>query len=203
MGNGPTPVSEYKQRILYDGVDQPLWLYDAENRVSLYFEQDTLGNVRRLRGGKYAGDDAETRPPLPSDLGGYEYLAFGKLVSGTAAPEAPKVPNAQGTPVAFNQPLRWQARPFIDKAGGVYDFRARFWSPETATFLEPDEYGYLERPGTLWSWPRQNPFRWRDPSGRDGWDTFSTAALYAGNAAAGIAEAASALAASPWAVASS
>jgi guanyl-specific ribonuclease Sa len=33
-------------------------------------------------------------------------------------------------------------------------------------FLQPDQYAYLSRGGTLWSWPGQNPFRWADPSGR-------------------------------------
>jgi len=32
----------------------------------------------------------------------------------------------------------------------------------------PAEFVYLGRSGTLWSWPGQNPYRWRDPSGRDG-----------------------------------
>jgi len=41
------------------------------------------------------------------------------------------------------------------------------WSTELGAFLQPDQYGYLSRGGTLWSWPGQNPFRWRDPSGRE------------------------------------
>jgi hypothetical protein len=49
---------------------------------------------------------------------------------------------------------------------GVYDFRARVWSPELAAFLQADEFGFLGRSGTLWSWPGQNPIRWRDPTGR-------------------------------------
>jgi hypothetical protein len=44
--------------------------------------------------------------------------------------------------------------------------RARIWSPDLGAFLQPDEYGLITRGGTLWSWPGQNPFRWRDPSGR-------------------------------------
>jgi hypothetical protein len=32
----------------------------------------------------------------------------------------------------------------------------------------------LSHGGTLWSWPGQNPFRWRDPSGRIGMDGAST-----------------------------
>jgi hypothetical protein len=49
---------------------------------------------------------------------------------------------------------------------GLYDFRARVWSTELGVFLQADQYGYLSRGGTLWSWPGNNPFRWRDPSGR-------------------------------------
>ena len=41
------------------------------------------------------------------------------------------------------------------------------WSTDLGAFLQPDEYVFLGRAGTLWSWPGQNPYRWRDPSGRD------------------------------------
>jgi hypothetical protein len=52
-------------------------------------------------------------------------------------------------------------------AGGLYDFRSRVWSPELGAFLMPDEFGFLTATGTLWSWPGQNPMRWRDPSGQN------------------------------------
>ena len=63
---------------------------------------------------------------------------------------------------------QWQARPTM--GNGLYDFRARVWSTELGVFLQPDQYGYLSRGGTLWSWPGNNPFRWRDPYGRYGWE---------------------------------
>ena len=66
--------------------------------------------------------------------------------------------------VAPFQPFRWQGRLLI--AQGLYDFRARLFSTELGAFLQPDEYQFLSRGGTLWSWPGQNPFKWRDPSGR-------------------------------------
>src|SRR5688572_6192487 len=47
--------------------------------------------------------------------------------------------------------------------------RSRVWSPELGSFLEADEFGFLTRTGTLWSWPGQNPLRYRDPSGRFPW----------------------------------
>jgi hypothetical protein len=68
---GTSPVATIAQRILYEATDTPLWLYDAAQRVSAYYELDVIGNVRRLRAGKYAGETAG-RPPLPADLGGYD-----------------------------------------------------------------------------------------------------------------------------------
>jgi RHS repeat-associated protein len=141
-----------------------------------YYELDTLGNIRRIRAGRRLG----TGPTLPSDLGGYAYTAFGKTLPADAATPAPTIPTATGT-AALNQQLRWQSRWFSDIAGGLYDFRARTWSPELGAFLQPDDFRYLytQRAGlwtpelggqfaetTLWSWPGQNPIRYRDPSGR-------------------------------------
>jgi len=133
-------------------------MYDASLSSSVYFELDIIGNVRRLRGGKALSTSA----PLASDLGGYRYTAFGHL---NTTDTATAYPTAAGN--RYDQPLRWQSRWFIDAGSGFYDFRARVWSPELAAFLQPDEYGFLTRRGTLWSWPGQNPFRYRDPSGRD------------------------------------
>jgi YD repeat-containing protein len=146
------------QVVAYDGVDHPLWMYTAGG---FFFELDTLGNARRLRGHlRFTGDGPI---PLPSDLGGYRYGAFGKL----------KPPDAQ-TPLpsaTFHQPLRWQGRWWNETegnlvAGGTYDFRARTWSPELGAFLQADELGFLTSTGTLWSWPGQNAGRSKDPTGR-------------------------------------
>jgi RHS repeat-associated protein len=65
-------------------------------------------------------------------------------------------------------PFRWQGRWYSEVAGGIYDFRNRVWSPELGAFLSPDELGFVSTRGTVWSWPGQNPLRFRDPSGRDG-----------------------------------
>ena len=62
------------------------------------------------------------------------------------------------------QPFGWQGKRLI--APNLYDSRARVWSADLGAFLQPDEYVFLGTTGTLWSWPGQNPFRWRDPSGR-------------------------------------
>ncbi len=142
----------------FDDVDHPLWLYAPELYAIVWYELDLIGNVRRLRGGPVLPPPLSNLPPLPTDLGGYKYTAFGKGLPADA-----------GTPAPYLvQPLRWQAR-WIDGDTGNYDFRNRVWSPDLAAFLSPDEFRYLSGTGTLWSWPGQNPMRWRDPSGRDPW----------------------------------
>ena len=150
-------VAGVQRRYLFDGVDHPVWMFDKAADAGVYFELDCIGNVRRLRGGARYGAGA----PLPSDLGGYKYTAFGRTLAADAGTPAPVVDGG-----GFEQALRWQGRPW-DSVTGSYDFRNRVWSPDLAAFLSPDEFIYHRGTGTLWSWPGQNPIRWRDPSGRD------------------------------------
>ena len=159
----------------YDGVDHPLWLYHCEHEALVWFELDTIGNVRRLRGAQrfFAGAISSPPPdplpepplPLPTDLGGYKYTAFGRLLPPDAGTPTP---TALGQ--ALSQPMRWQGRWFEEETG-LYDFRNRVWSPELGASLSPDEFGFFHTEGTLWSWPGQNPIRWRDPTGRFGDET--------------------------------
>ena len=136
----------------------PLWTYDAPTATTAYYELDAIGNVRRLRSGEHCGPGFTE---ADCDLGGYAYTVFGKTLPPDEATPAPELDGD-----AFNQPLRWQGRWYTDLAGGLYDFRNRWWSPEVGAFLQADEFRFLSRTGTLWSWPGQNPVRWRDPSGR-------------------------------------
>ena len=156
------PVESFPRQVFaYDGVDHPLWAFNAFLH-DYFYELDTLGNVRRLRG--HINRTGDGPMPLSSDLGGYRYSAFGKL----------KPPDA-GTPLPTalyeEQPLRWQGRWWNETAGnivasGTYDFRARTWSPQLGSFLQADELGFLTATGTLWSWPGQNPTGLRDRTGR-------------------------------------
>ena len=128
-----------------DGIDHPLWMYHRDAGGQVYFEVDTLGNVRRLV------------TPDGDSVGGYDYTAFGRTL----------VPADDVLPSEYAQQLRWQGRPYFENGDeGIYDFRARWWSPELGAFTTADEFVYLTDTGTLWSWPGQNPIRYRDPSGR-------------------------------------
>ncbi len=134
-----------KDAYLFDGVDRPLRL--SRGGSSYFYEVDLAGNVRRLR-------DASG-----SDLGGYRYTAFGAAFGV----------DAQTPAATIDQPLRWKGRWFEESiAGGVYEVRARWWSPQLAAFTAIDSYGFARSTSTLWGWPGQNPLTFRDPSGRDG-----------------------------------
>jgi hypothetical protein len=78
-----------------------------------YYEVDLAGNVRRLR------------EPGGMDLGGYRYTAFASCTP----------PTWTRRPRNFTQPLQWKGRWFNSVAGGVYDVRARQWSPGIGVFF--------------------------------------------------------------------
>jgi len=131
-----------KDTYLFAGIDDALRLKRGSQVV--YFETDLAGNVRRLRA------------PGGGDLGGYRYSAFGKTVEDTAA---------------VDQPHRWKGRWYSQVAGGIYDVRARQWSPQLGAFLTIDELGEADSHSTLWGWPSQNPVSVADPVGFGGTDS--------------------------------
>jgi YD repeat-containing protein len=111
----------------FDGIDSPLRI--SRSGARYYYEVDLAGNVRRLR-------DA-----TGADLGGYRYTAFGQLETPDSTTPAPSI----------DQPLRWKGRWFEENvAGGIYDVRARWWSPQMGAFLSVDEFAYHDRNSTLW-----------------------------------------------------
>jgi hypothetical protein len=50
------------RRFGYDDIDHPLWMYDREEQGILWYELDTIGNVRRLRGGPWWQASSTTQP---------------------------------------------------------------------------------------------------------------------------------------------
>jgi RHS repeat-associated protein len=105
--------------------------------------------VRRLRDG--AG----------TDLGGYRYTAFGVQFPADASTPSPAA--------TAEQLLRWKGRWFEPVAGGMYDMRARWWSPQTLVFSQIDALAFDDARSSLWAWPNQNPVALRDPSGHCPW----------------------------------
>jgi YD repeat-containing protein len=156
----PPDILDTSYNVGYDGVDHPLWLslQGGEQYVYFYTELDCVGNVRHLH------SDAAGKPGQAlGDRGGYSYSAFGKLLRGSD-------PGALSGGVPL---FGWQGKRVLSVLQpNLYDSRARVWSADLGAFLQPDEYVFLTRTGTLWSWPGQNPYRWRDPSGRDASEWF-------------------------------
>ena len=101
-----------KDAYLFAGVDHPLRL--SRGGSSYFYELDLAGNVRRLRDASGA------------DLGGYRSPAFGGAYPADAQTPAP----------AIDQALRWKGRWFENVAGGVYEVRARWWSPQMGAFRQ-------------------------------------------------------------------
>ncbi len=62
-------------------------------------------------------------------------------------------------------PFLFAGRPY-DSALGLYDFRARTFSPPTGAFLQRDPKGY-EEGMRLYEYARNNPFRFVDPFGEE------------------------------------
>jgi hypothetical protein len=129
--------------LLYDGIDHPLRL--ARSGLRYYYEVDLAGNVRRIR-------DVNG-----NDLGGYRYTAFGEEYPADATTPAPSI----------SQPLQWKGRWASSLAGGIYDVRARQWSPGMGAFTAIDEFTFKHEATTLGGWPYQNPSRFRDHRGHD------------------------------------
>jgi len=50
---------------------------------------------------------------------------------------------------------------------GLYDLRNRFYSPDLGRFLQPDPKGFKADPTNLYRYCRNNPVKWRDPTGLD------------------------------------
>jgi hypothetical protein len=50
--NGTADVAGLRKRIIWDGTDHPLWMFDADRGVTVYFELDLENNVRRLHPGE-------------------------------------------------------------------------------------------------------------------------------------------------------
>ena len=148
---GPSDLPNTTFNVGYDSLDQPLWI-DAQGTFS-YLEIDAVGNVRRLHTDSV---QAVKRSDVSHEVATYSYSAFGKLLGPTDPGGSASQPPIFG----------WQGKLLL--APNLYHSRARVWNADLGAFLQPDEYGYLTRGGTLWSWPGQNPYRWRDPSGRDG-----------------------------------
>jgi RHS repeat-associated protein len=70
----------------------------------------------------------------------------------------------ESDPAAALFTARFQALPFADPATGLIYARARWYNPETQTFISPDPMGYKDS-STLYAFGGGDPVNGRDPDG--------------------------------------
>ena len=126
-------------------------IYSAGATNTYYAVRDRLGSVHALT-------DASG-----SVAAQFTYDAWGNVLSGTI----------NSSLLTINS-LRylWQGGAY-SAATGLYQFRARWYSPELGRWLSPDPIG-LEGGLNLYEFCRNNPLNFRDPSGPRVWSERET-----------------------------
>jgi RHS repeat-associated protein len=116
-------------------IDEPL----AELRLGTagYYQQDGLGSVTSLSNS--TGALANT----------YTYDAFGNLTASAGA---------------LTNPFQYTGRDYDAEIGLRY-YRARYYDATTGRFLSEDPIGFLGGGPNFYAYVRNNPIRFRDPSG--------------------------------------
>jgi RHS repeat-associated protein len=122
------------------GVDEPL----AEVRSGTigFYDQDGLGSVTSIA--------ANTGTLLNSDI----YDAFGNITTSTGS---------------FANPFQYSGRDY-DAETGLRYYRARYYDPITGRFLSEDPIGFAGSGPNFYAYVRNNPIRFRDPSGMNPFD---------------------------------
>lgn len=131
------------------GIDQPLAEVMADGSVR-YLHQDVLGSVVMVSDSSGA--------PYQS----YSYDAWGEV---SARDGAGNVLAAS----AIASPFLFTGREY-DSSTGLYDYRARTYSPELGRFLQMDPIKFDGGDPNIFRYCGNNPLNWIDPSGLDGID---------------------------------
>jgi RHS repeat-associated protein len=130
-----------KAEYIYAGMDN--LVRAVVNGITYYVHQDIIGNVVCLT------DDSGQL------IEQYTYDAFGK----------PAVRDAGGNVLSTSKiPFLFTGREY-DWETGLYQYRARDYTPDLGRFLQTDPIDFSGGDGNLYRYCRNNPLRWTDPSG--------------------------------------
>lgn len=154
--DGPDRIADYRggvcvaQYVHGPAIDDPVHL--AAGGTEHHYHLDLQGSVRALT--TLAGDVAAA----------YRFDPFGVLVASSGAPLGRPGPLPAPLPAAdvATQPFGYTARPF-DPSLGLYDLRARTYSPPLGRFLQRDPAGPVD--GHLYTYAGNHPLAFADPSG--------------------------------------
>src|SRR5438270_634845 len=133
-----TPEMCWRATTRTENLDEPL--SELQSGTTSSYQQDGLGSVTSLSNS--AGGLANT----------YSYDSYGKLTASTGT-----VTNS----------LRYTGREF-DSETGLYYYRARYYDPTLARFLNEDPIGFESGDNDFYRYVRDNPVNLGDPFGLQG-----------------------------------
>ena len=140
--DGPNILLEYdgegniRSRYLHNlTIDDPL--STEQGGKVYYYQKDGLGSVVGLT------DEAGQVVQI------YEYDSFGRIINQTGS---------------IRNPFSYTGREY-DEETGLYYYRARYYDPNAGRFLTKDPIGFAGGDANLFSYVKNNPLNYIDPSG--------------------------------------
>lgn len=167
-GAGGSFWHDPKHRLLFSTATSTRFAYDGPNMIGEY---DASGNVLR----RYVFGPADDEPIIWYEGGGLtspRYLdpdergSITRITDASGSAIAINTYDEFGIPGSTNQGrFQFTGQAWLPEIG-LYNYKARIYSPTFGRFMQPDQIGY--RDGLNWyNYAHDNPINAKDPSGND------------------------------------